>query len=664
MINKILVTAGICFGMANGMQAQISGCTDPQANNYNAAATVNDGSCTYNVTSISLTDKTNLSTPLLDETSGIEFVAGKLWTHNDSGNSNDLYRVDSASNTVFQTVDVTNATNIDWEDVTCSNEYLFIGDFGNNNGNRQNLKIYRIDKDHLSDTATAVTAEVISFSYADQTSFPSLPNNNNFDCEAMIFANDSIHLFSKNWVNKQSKHYIIPNQPGTHVAQLRETLAADCLITGATVQEGGVIALLGYDNAGAAPVYVWMLYDYKNGYFFNGNKRRFNAGSMLTQGQTEGIDFFDGAYGYISNERFNNIVNIPPKLKTFNLGSFLPTGFIYPKPEAAFTESSIVICKKNSIVFTDQSTNDPVSWQWIFPGGTPANSSLQNPQVTYFSAGTYSVTLIAGNAGGYDTLVKTNHITVNTLPSATITPAGAPHFCTGGSVLLAANTGTGFTYQWKKGGNILAGADSATYAAAAAGTYKVIVTDSNGCSKTSAGIIVTGPPSVAVTITGSLDLCPGDSVRLEVPLAAGNTYQWKKNNVNITGAMLNFYYASAAGNYKVLVTDLYGCSKSSAKKTVTSNCRISNATEPSAPLSISPNPASSAVIISLDIDKAQEAVIKIFSAGGIPVSGICTPKRINGSQFIFDASQLSNGIYYCEVTAWERRYRKKIVIVN
>src|SRR6188768_1854424 len=106
------------FCLVFNADAQVSGCTDPQSNNYNPSATINDGSCTYNATSITLTEKTPLSTPLHDETSGLEFLDGKLWTFNDSGNPNDIYRVDTASNTVFQTVDISNSTNVDWEDMT------------------------------------------------------------------------------------------------------------------------------------------------------------------------------------------------------------------------------------------------------------------------------------------------------------------------------------------------------------------------------------------------------------------------------------------------------------------------------------------------------------------------------------------------------------------
>jgi hypothetical protein len=59
--------------------------------------------------------------------------------------------------------------------------------------------------------------------------------------------------------------------------------------------------------------------------------------------------------------------------------------------------------------------------------------------------------------------------------------------------VLAANTGAGLTYKWKKGANYIGGATSSTYTATLAGTYKVEVTNSNGCSKTSAGVVVTVP---------------------------------------------------------------------------------------------------------------------------------------------------------------------------
>ncbi|MCP5108940.1 MAG: PKD domain-containing protein [bacterium] len=82
-------------------------------------------------------------------------------------------------------------------------------------------------------------------------------------------------------------------------------------------------------------------------------------------------------------------------------------------PVADFSGTPTTIDEGQSVSFTDLSTNNPTSWSWNFPGGTPSSSTTQNPTVTYNTAGTYSVTLTATNAGGSDGETKTGYITVN-----------------------------------------------------------------------------------------------------------------------------------------------------------------------------------------------------------------------------------------------------------
>lgn len=652
-LQKIITAVTFIGLLHNTSKAQVPGCTDSQANNFNPSATINDGSCSYNTTSLSVTDKASLATPLLDESSGITFVGSRLWTHNDSGNSNSIYRVDTTSGAVVQTVVISNATNTDWEDITTNSTHLYIGDFGNNNGNRQNLKVYRVSLSDLTPAATTVTADVINFSFSDQTSFPSLPNNNNFDCESIILYNDSLHLFSKNWVDRQCKHYVIPNIAGTHVAQLRETFNAGMLVTGATIQRGGVIALLGYDNTGLVPVSTWMLYDFKNGLFFNGNKRKFTLGTMLTLGQTEGIEFLSEAYGYISNERFSSGITIPAKIRTFNLAPFLPASYVNP-PVAAFSSDFTTVCKNKSVQFADNSTNNPVWWQWSFTGGNPASSTLKNPGVTYATPGVYPVTLVCGNYAGSGSVTITGYITVNSLPAASITPPGPQHFCTGGSVLLSANTGNGLSYAWKKGGTFIAGATSSTYSVTSAGTYRVQVTNSNGCTKLSTGSVITGPPSATITVTGSLNLCPGDSVVLSVPFIAGNSYQWKRNNANVAGAVSNEYAAYTAGNYKVTVTDVFACSKTSGTKTVTAGCRTVEPYDEN-PVNIYPNPSADGFVF--HSHTVEIVHVKVYEPCGKLMLEF---EDVKDDDFIFGEG-LPRGIYFCEIISGNESRILKLV---
>ncbi|MGD2091068.1 MAG: PKD domain-containing protein, partial [Candidatus Aminicenantes bacterium] len=81
-------------------------------------------------------------------------------------------------------------------------------------------------------------------------------------------------------------------------------------------------------------------------------------------------------------------------------------------PVADFTASTTTVYEGESVTFTDQSSGFPTSWDWTFAGGTPGTSTEQNPTVTYYTNGTYTVTLTATNAHGSDTETKVDYITV------------------------------------------------------------------------------------------------------------------------------------------------------------------------------------------------------------------------------------------------------------
>jgi gliding motility-associated-like protein len=83
---------------------------------------------------------------------------------------------------------------------------------------------------------------------------------------------------------------------------------------------------------------------------------------------------------------------------------------------ANFTASVTSGCSPLVVNFQDQSTGSPASWFWDFGNG--ATATLQNPSTTYFTPGTYTVTLTVKNAGGSNTLTRTAFITVYGKPSA------------------------------------------------------------------------------------------------------------------------------------------------------------------------------------------------------------------------------------------------------
>ncbi|MDC3219719.1 T9SS type A sorting domain-containing protein [Saprospiraceae bacterium] len=304
---------GFFFFCLQSIIAQ-SGCTDPQANNYNASAIFNDGSCEYSTTNYSLKEIAILPTQIL-ETSGLAFFDNQLWTHNDAGNEDKIYQIDTTDGSILNTVIIANSDNNDWEDLAEDDTHLYIGDFGNNDGDRMDLKIYKVLKSQLA--SGIATADVIKFSYSDQVDFIPSSNNTDYDCEAFFFHNDSLHLFSKNWINQQTRHYVLPADPGDYIAQLRETMNVQGLITGADISEDGVVGLLGYNFSGVN--IVWLCFDYQGANFFSGNKRKISLGLALNNSQTEAIAFRQGGYGYISSEQF---ASLDAKLLSFDSGQW------------------------------------------------------------------------------------------------------------------------------------------------------------------------------------------------------------------------------------------------------------------------------------------------------------------------------------------------------
>ena len=87
---------------------------------------------------------------------------------------------------------------------------------------------------------------------------------------------------------------------------------------------------------------------------------------------------------------------------------------------ASFESDVQYQCPGGEVQFSDLSLNDPTSWSWSFPGGTPASSNAQNPLVTYNTSGVYDVTLEVSNAEGSHSVTYSDYIEINT-PEASIT---------------------------------------------------------------------------------------------------------------------------------------------------------------------------------------------------------------------------------------------------
>ena len=182
----------------------------------------------------------------LEETSGIILNNGLLWTHNDSGNESELFNID-ATGEIIQKIRITTAKNIDWEDITAKNEFIAIGDFGNNFGTRKNL--YLLELKLINGKLNKYDS--IPFFYPEQTSylFNALTP---FDAEAIINIENKYLVFTKNRNTLTTEMYLIDKTLNRPVeAEYIESLNVNSLITGGDYNEDSkTLVLTSYSSGG------------------------------------------------------------------------------------------------------------------------------------------------------------------------------------------------------------------------------------------------------------------------------------------------------------------------------------------------------------------------------------------------------------------------------
>ncbi|HEX5023698.1 MAG TPA: T9SS type A sorting domain-containing protein, partial [Agriterribacter sp.] len=209
-------------------------------------------------------------------------------------------------------------------------------------------------------TIPATDIAVINFSYEDQVDFTATGGNNTaFDCEAVVYDNGKLHLFTKNWIGNVMSHYSVSAQPGTHVAIKIETYdTGGLLITSATKANDNIVFLLGYRTSNFTTGLI-MISGFENldNLLVTGNKRNIVlSGGMSANGQIEGIVAATPTRVLISNEHFNPIsfINVPQRLYGLNTDQWTPQ---YVLPVGIYNFTSRV--NDNQVV---------LSWEFDEPG--------------------------------------------------------------------------------------------------------------------------------------------------------------------------------------------------------------------------------------------------------------------------------------------------------
>ncbi|MFT6982443.1 MAG: hypothetical protein ACJAUD_001210 [Crocinitomicaceae bacterium] len=233
----------------------------------------------------------------LAEISGLELLNDStLIAFNDGGNKPQLYLM-NLKGKITKTITVLDAKNKDWEDIAIDEEFIYIGDIGNNSNKRSILKIYKIKIEDVL-KKTEVKAKEIKFSYGEQTKFPPSTDSLFFDAEGMTIYKDSIWVFTKDRStspNGYSRIYKIPTTPGSYTVYKSEQayIGKNGWLT------DGVTAVDVYEDHFYILTYNrYIIKKYADGKFTNVSSFKFNS-----MGQRESIVVLNKQSIFVADEQ-------------------------------------------------------------------------------------------------------------------------------------------------------------------------------------------------------------------------------------------------------------------------------------------------------------------------------------------------------------------------
>ena len=248
-------------------------------------------------------------------------------------------------------------------------------------------------------------------------------------------------------------------------------------------------------------------------------------------------------------------------LATDPLTASSPSNFISINNTPTISSNGIVTCTSITLQTPNLSGR---TYQWQRDGSDIVGAT----SITYGVGipGVYTMKTTTG------TCVKiSSPIQIYSNQSASVSLTGSATFCSGTSLIMTANPNNAIsTYQWRKDGVDISGANAATYSATASGAYSVRVTQSTCSASTSSSVnlsTVSGTNSLDsyTSVFGGTDIsnynvyyqpyniCSGSMILSTSQRSASTTYQWQMDGVDISGETNPTYSASQSGYYSVKI---------------------------------------------------------------------------------------------------------------
>jgi hypothetical protein len=201
-----------------------------------------------------------------------------------------IYNLDSLGNLV-QTVEITNVKVVDVESVTSDEQYVYMGDAGDNNGDRMERQIVRVPLNAIGKGANVkATGEIITFTFPGDKEVDK-KKQNNYDCESLLSFKDSLYVFTKEREEGQTKLFSLPKTPGSYTARFIDSFDCKGLITDAAINQSNTeVALIGYHKDHKYP-FILLFKNFTGNNFFSGKHERIELADKDWDWQLESITY-------------------------------------------------------------------------------------------------------------------------------------------------------------------------------------------------------------------------------------------------------------------------------------------------------------------------------------------------------------------------------------
>lgn len=241
----------------------------------------------------------------LKEISGVIAVGDAIWAITDKPKAR-VFRLD-ATGKLLQTVNISNMEAVDVEAVTSDNTFIYIGDVGDNVGDRIDRRIIRVRiTDIPKGTEVQVRGEAIDFSFPNEEVVEK-KKQNNFDCESMLSYKDSLYLFTKDREDKETRLYAVPRDPGRYMARYISSFDSRGLVTDAALnQQKDELALIGYHKGHLYP-FILLFTNFTGDDFFSGDHQRIELAKKEWDWQLEGITYSNNNIVYFTCEETKQV---------------------------------------------------------------------------------------------------------------------------------------------------------------------------------------------------------------------------------------------------------------------------------------------------------------------------------------------------------------------